>query len=141
MTGQRKERYVEDLSRIREEINRLFESALVSAGVEAGGGAPPGLWLPAVDVVEEDGSFRVYVELPGVDGEGVGYRVEGSTVEIIGERRLPLEGGSSFRRMESRYGPFRRAIELTSELDPDGVVTHYERGVLEIRLKKRASKS
>ena len=139
MTGPRKERYVEDLSRIREEINRLFESALVSAGVEAGGGAPPGLWLPAVDVVEEEDAFRVCVELPGVDGEGVGYRVEGNTLEIIGERRLPLEGGSTFRRMESRYGPFRRSIELTSELDPDGVVTHYERGVLELTIRKGPS--
>jgi HSP20 family protein len=130
--------YLKELARIRSEINRLFESALLAAGLEAGGG-PPGVWLPAVDAIEDDRAYCFYVELPGVKPERVTCRAEAGLLEISGERPLPLDSGESFRQLESRYGPFRRTVSLRPDADPARLEKRFERGVLRVRVPKGAA--
>jgi HSP20 family protein len=40
-------------------------------------------------------------------------------------------------RMERRYGPFSRSLNLPSSVDADRVRAAYRNGVLEIKLPKR----
>jgi HSP20 family protein len=132
---QRREHYLDELARIRGEINRLFESALMSAAPDAGGEAPLGVWMPAVDVASEDDGYRVFVELPGVAAEAIRCTVVDRRIEVAGERKVPSSEQTSFRRMESRYGPFRRSVELDRELDPESLETRFDRGVLELTIR------
>src|SRR5262249_54447729 len=99
-------------------------------------GGLPGTWAPVVDVLETEGSFLLYAELPGVPREDLQLQVRDRWVEISG-RRQPLGEGRNFLRMERSYGPFRRAFELTSPIDGDGVAATFERGVLRVLIPKR----
>ena len=133
---QRREQYLQELNRIRGEVNRLFESALLGAGMDGSDEIPIGSWLPAIDVVEEAASVQVFIELPGVRQQDVSCTLDEGTLEIRGERRMPLESGEKFHRMESRYGPFRRTLELPVDIDEDSLVTDFQDGVLEVRLQR-----
>lgn len=133
---QRKEIYLRELDRIRQQVNRLFEQTLLGAGYEAGAEAPPGMWGPPVDVVEDDSAFFLYAELPGVAGDDIQVEVAEQNVEISGSRR-PVAEGRHFLRMESSYGPFRRTIVLDREILAEGLDTSFDDGVLRITLPKR----
>ncbi len=130
--------YLEELARIRERVNSLFEEVLLRSGFPGGEAAPPGTWAPALDVIETDGAFVVHVELPGVERSDVDVSVHGRRLELSGRRR-PLPADRNFFQMERSYGPFKRALELPSAIDADSVSAAFEAGVLTVTLPKRAA--
>jgi HSP20 family protein len=133
-----KKLYLEELARIQERIHGLFEQALLPPEYDDRDGGLPGTWAPVVDVLETEGSFLLYAELPGIPREDLQLQVRDRWVEISG-RRQPLGEGRNFLRMERSYGPFRRAFELTSPIDGDNVAATFERGVLRVLIPKRKS--
>ena len=44
----------------------------------------------------------------------------------------------NFRRVERQYGEFTRSFTLPSSVDPGQVSAHYDKGVLKIKLAKKA---
>ena len=49
--------YLEELARIQERINSLFEQALLTSEYDDPDGSLPGTWAPAVDVIETEDSY------------------------------------------------------------------------------------
>lgn len=97
----------------------------------------PAGWEPPVDVYETDEAVFVIVELPGVREEDFEIILDRNILLIRGERRDErVEGMVSYYQMEIARGPFEREILLPSNVDPDGVMATYERGLLKIRLPK-----
>jgi HSP20 family protein len=135
MAPSSKKLYLEELARIQDRIHSLFEQALLPAEYDDRGGLP-GTWAPAVDVLETASSFLLFAELPGVRREDIQLQVRDRWLEISG-RRQPLGESRNFLRMERSYGPFRRAFELSSPIDGDGIVAAFERGVLNVLVPKR----
>lgn len=139
MTGFRKGK-LEEMARIRERIQSLFDELLLRPGVadpeSEGAGALLGSWSPTVDVLETDDVFLLYAEVPGVDREDVDLTVEGRRLELSGRRR-PLPPDRVFTRMERSYGPFRCAFELPSAVDADRIEAALDHGVLRVTLPKR----
>ncbi len=133
---EKRESYLHELSRIRGEINRLFETALSSAGLDSGSPLPPGAWLPPMDVLEEDDHYEFHVELPGVDPGGIHCSIDDGVLQISGQRSMPLEEGSSFRRMERIYGPFRRMVELRGPVASEPQVD-FRDGILTVRVDRK----
>ncbi len=131
-----KRAHLDELQRIRQRVNALFEEALLGSGLPAREERTPGTWTPAVDVVETDDAYVLVAELPGVRREDISVEVDDRRLDISG-RRLPVEEGQSFVRMERSYGPFRRSFELASSLDAASVDAAFERGVLTVRVAKR----
>jgi HSP20 family protein len=129
--------YLEELARIQERINGLFEQALLPADYEDPEGGPPGTWAPAVDVIETEDAYLLYAELPGVRREDIQLQVRDRRLELSG-RRHPL-AERNFLRMERSYGPFRRAFDLGSPVDTDGITAAYEQGILRVHVPKRAA--
>jgi hypothetical protein len=99
-----KRAHLDELQRIRQRVNALFEEALFGSGLPAREEREPGTWTPAVDVVETDDAFVLVAELPGVRREDIDVEVDDRRLEISG-RRLPVEEGQSFVRMERSYAP------------------------------------
>src|SRR5881394_3176420 len=99
-----------ELSRIRNEINRLFEDpfgfSTPSASFFEG-------WEPAVDIYEDTDRIFVRAELPGMKREDIAVSLEGSTLTISGERKHEEErkGGDTYRS-ERYFGRFQRSITL-----------------------------
>ncbi len=130
------ESFPEDLNRIRERVDRLFDQGLLSSGYGGAGEALPGTWTPAVGVLETPEAFQLSAELPGIKREKIDLAVRDRRLELSG-RRDPFDGQGTYHRMERSYGPFRWSLELGEEVDADGLTASFERGVLTITLPKR----
>lgn len=128
--------YLDELARIQQRINALFEQALLSTELEERELSPPGFWSPAVDVLETEDGYAVHAELSGVRREDIELQAEERRLEISG-RRQPAEEHRSFLRMERSYGRFRRVFNLAEPIDVDAISAQFERGVLRVSVPKR----
>jgi len=118
---------------IQREIDRLFD--------QFRGGAldddQTSLWLPPVDILEQENDYFVRVELPGVDKKDVKITVQNGILTIKGEKTQDLEKkGDTYRRTERTYGSFQRSFTLPSSVMSDKVEASYNAGVLTISLPK-----
>ena len=95
-----------------------------------------GAFRPQVDCyrTEEPPELTVVVELPGVDPEEVQIVATPQALLVAGERRRPPGEGRVYQQMELDYGPFRRELLLSDEVDPAGGRASYENGLLTIVL-------
>ncbi len=130
--------YLEELARIQERINSLFEQALLPADYEDPEGGLPGTWAPAVDVIETEDAYLLYAELPGVRREDIHLQVLERRLELSG-RRHNFGQNRNFLRMERSYGPFRRAFDLATPVDKDGITAAFQQGVLRVHIPKRTA--
>jgi HSP20 family protein len=97
-------------------------------------------WAPPTDVVVNDTSARVIVELAGVPRDNVHVRLRGRSLEVSGRRQPPLKSpGVHYHRAEIYFGDFQRMIDLPWEADPRRIAASYHDGMLEIRLQPLAS--
>ena len=129
--------YLEELSRIHDRINTLFEQALLPSEYEDPEGGPPGTWTPSVDVLETEDSYLLFAELPGVRRDDIQLQVRERRLELSG-RRQPLGENQSFLRLERSYGPFRRTFELGAPVDTASISARFEQGILTIHVPKLA---
>jgi HSP20 family protein len=130
--------YLEELARIQDRINSLFEQALLTSEYEDHEGGLPGTWAPAVDVLETEGAYLIFAELPGVGREDIQLQVRERRLELSG-RRQALGENRNFLRMERSYGPFRRTFDLGAPVDTDGIAAAFEAGVLRVVIPKRTA--
>lgn len=128
--------YLEELGRIQDRINSLFEQALLTSEYEDREGGQPGTWAPAVDVLETEDAYLIFAELPGVRRDDIQLQVRERRLELSG-RRQTLGENRNFLRMERSYGPFRRTFDLGGPVDTDGISAGFEAGVLRVLIPKR----
>jgi HSP20 family protein len=127
---------LDDLARIQERVNALFEEALLGSGVGPRQERTPGTWEPAVDLLETDAAYLLYAELPGVRREDIELEARERRLELHGTRQ-PLGEGRTFLRMERSYGPFQRSFELAHPIDAEGIRANFELGILKVEVPKR----
>lgn len=130
--------YLEELARIQERINSLFEQALLPTEFDDREGGLPGTWAPSVDIIETEDGYLLYAELPGVRREDIQLQAQDGRLELAGLRR-PLGENRNFLRMERSYGPFRRAFDLGTPVDTEKIAASFQKGVLKIQVPKRAA--
>lgn len=95
------------------------------------------LRIPAMDVVENEKSFRITAELPGIDEKDIDVSVSDELLTIRGEKREEREDKSEARRLSERsYGSFERSLRLPHGVDPDKIDADFKKGVLTITLPK-----
>jgi HSP20 family protein len=129
--------YLEELARMHERINGLFEQAVLTSEFEDVEGGVPGTWSPCVDVLETEDSYILFAELPGVRRDDIQLQVRDRRLELSG-RRQTLGESRHFLRMERSYGPFRRTFELASPVEADDITAAFDQGVLRVLVPKRA---
>ena len=125
---------VEQLSTLREEINRLFDSPFgeLTRHMELFNG-----WTPAVDLYEDKDNLIVKAELPGMKREEIDISVHDGTLTISGERKLEEKNpdGEPFRS-ERFFGRFHRTLALPKAVEPDKAKANYQDGLLTVVLPK-----
>ena len=105
-------------------------------------GLPRGVLVPNLDVKENGKEINISAELPGLDESDVDVSVQDSVLTIKGEKKLEKsDKGDNYRVMERRYGSFQRALQLPEAADLDKIEASFEKGVLAIRVPKRADKA
>jgi HSP20 family protein len=92
-----------------------------------------------IDVKEDDKSYLVHAELPGVKKEDINVSIDGNQVSISAEVKRDREEkqGEKVLRTERYYGKVYRAFALAQDVDQDGANARYENGVLELTLPKK----
>jgi len=118
-----------ELNRIRNEINRIFEDPLAFL-------APTSFfegWEPSIDIYEDPDKVTVRAELPGMKKEDISVSLDGNTLTVAGERKQEEERkeGSTVRS-ERFFGRFQRSITLPQPVDPNKLSATYKEGVLTI---------
>ena len=105
---------------------------------QQGHAEPASSFVPPVDIYEDEQSIMLQLEVPGMSEADIKIQLEGSNLEVTGERKL-AEGQKreSFRRMERTYGSFRRLFRLPSTVEADKVTASYANGVLTVTLNKK----
>lgn len=125
-----------EMSTLQERMNRLFTDQL---GAITHDEALTGNFVPPVDVYEDENSIQVRLEVPGIEEKDIDIRLENNVLTVRGERKFEKEEKEeNFHRIERRYGSFTRSFTLPATVNSEDVQADYEKGVLNIRLAKRA---
>jgi HSP20 family protein len=96
-----------------------------------------------LDVAENDKSYTVKAEVPGVKKEDINVQVEGNQVSITAEskREKDVKEGDKVIRSERYYGSLSRTFSLPFEVDEAGASAKYADGILELTLPKKSGSS
>jgi HSP20 family protein len=96
-----------------------------------------------LDVHENDASYTVKAEVPGVSKDDIDVRIEGNRVTLSAEVKKETEEKKHGRvlRSERRYGYASRSFTLGCEVDEAKAEARYKDGILELTLPKRAKTS
>ena len=125
-----------EFNTVQERLNRLFNASFNEGRDES---LSTSSFAPAVDVYEDEHNVTLKIEVPGIDEKDIDVRIENNTLTVHGERKLEKdEKEENYRRIERRYGSFTRTFTLPSTVDTDSVTANYEKGVLNVRLAKKA---
>ncbi len=96
------------------------------------------MWHPAVDVLENQDSYLIRAELPGMKREDIKVEFKDGTLVLSGERKSekPAED-VEYRHVERRVAAkFWRSFSLPENAKPDAIEATYKDGIIEIRVPK-----
>jgi HSP20 family protein len=99
-----------------------------SRGVQA-------FYVPA-SVWEDEGSYHVELDVPGVVRDHVELTYEKGTLRITTERPAPEETRTGLVD-ERRYGKVTRTVTLPESIDPVSIAAELTNGVLHVTVSKK----
>ena len=97
-----------------------------------------------IDVKEQDKSFLIHAELPGINKEDIHVSIDGPVVSITAERKQEkdVKEGERIVRTERYFGKVARSFQLGQDIDDSKASAKFTDGVLELALpKKEAAQS
>lgn len=96
-----------------------------------------------MDVSEDDKSYTVHAEIPGVKKDDIQVNIDGKHVTISAETKSEKEvkNGERLLRSERYYGSVSRSFTLAESVDEAGAQAKYTDGVLHLTLPKRVATS
>ena len=111
------------------EFDSFLNQVLAPSGMRAGH-TPAGLW-------EDDGSYHIELDVPGVTREDVDITLDKGTLSISAERKHEESDASRKGWREERfYGKVTRAFSLPDTIDPESVSAEMVDGVLRVSIAK-----
>lgn len=136
-----KTQYHQSVEYMQRELDKLKE------GIAHTSSSLPSFWplsgqsgsclRPRVDIAENEKSYVIMVEVPGVSEEDITLEVDHLTLQISGEKKQPSAPESdNFHQTERAYGKFRRIISLPEDADAEQTEAGFKDGVLTITIPR-----
>jgi HSP20 family protein len=114
-------------------IDRFFDESVARTGGS--------VFVPKVDVVENESSFELHIAAPGMNKEDFKVEFNEGALTISGERKLSNEQKEkNFRSIETHYGSFQRTFNLPDNIVADKINAKYNNGILEVTIPKDEKK-
>lgn len=96
-------------------------------------------WIPPVDIIEEQDSFLLRADVPGVDSADIDVSMENGVLSVSGERRADERTeDAGTQRIERATGRFLRRFTLPDTADAEGITAKSRNGILEVTIPKLA---
>lgn len=113
-----------ELAEMRSRFDRLLSD--ITEGGDRG-------WIPAVDMIRDDGHLVIRAEIPGIKPEEIEIAVDHGVLTISGKHEeTKEEHDKQFVRRERRYGAFSRSMTLPEGVDPKKIKAETHDGLLEL---------
>ncbi len=126
-----------DFANVQDRMNRMFRDFYAPEGQNES--LTTTAFAPPVDVYEDEHNVTLKIEVPGIDEKDIDVRIENNTLTVHGERKFEKEEKEeNYRRVERQYGSFTRTFTLPNTVNHDNVQADYDKGVLKIKLEKKA---
>jgi HSP20 family protein len=130
MRGQQQRRTpFTEIDQIGERMRQMLEETFGERATEKG------VWIPAVDIEEQDDAWVLELEVPGVKREDVNIEMVGNELTVTGEIKVQERSGI-VRRKTRRVGRFEYRVVLPDAVDPENIEARLEEGLLRIRVPK-----
>jgi HSP20 family protein len=96
------------------------------------------LTIPAVNITENDESFRLSLAAPGLVKDDFHINVEGNMLTISCEKEEKKEEkNEKMTRNEYNFTSFERTFTMPEDVEMDKIEAKYENGVLNLMLPKK----
>lgn len=94
-----------------------------------------------LDINEDEKTFRVKAEIPGVDKKDIDVSIDGNQVSISAEvkRESKKKDGEKEVCSERYFGQVYRTFTLPTDVDSAKAEARYENGVLSMTLPKKSN--
>ncbi len=119
---------------LQDEINELFNIDRYPAST--------GLFdrnaSPSVDIIEDEHSFSVFCELPGLEKEDIDVSIASNVLTVKGSKNGEKsdEDGKYYKK-ESWSGTFQRTLPLPVSVDAEKISAELKDGILKLVLPKK----
>jgi len=122
-----------------DEIDRLFNHAWGNSPVARQDDASePVMLRPRVDVLENETSYLLEADLPGLSKDDVKVEIERNVLTIEGERKSERSEDLHGLHVErASHARFVRRFTLGREVEADQIEARFENGVLRLTVPKQ----
>ncbi len=95
------------------------------------------VWSPNVDIIDNENSYELKAELPGLKKKDITISVEDGVLKLSGDKKLENEKKEkNYHLRESFYGKFERNFRLPKDVEFDNIKAEFKNGVLDIHIPK-----
>jgi len=93
---------------------------------------------PKVDITEDDKSYKMTAELPGLDLENINLDLSDGVLTLSGEKKTEKDEDKegNYHLMERSYGYFKRSFALPPSVEEDKIKADFKKGVLSVSMPK-----
>lgn len=131
------EQVLEPFTRLRGEVNRLFEDFPNRWPPFQFDALAPRLQMPAMEMTETDREYKISVEVPGMQAQDIDVSVQDDMLVISGEKKEEHEEKERHcYRSERSYGAFERRLSLPPTAEAEKIKAVSKQGVLHITIPK-----
>lgn len=124
-----------ELQSIQNEMNRLYESFFTNGRREIG--VSTFEWEPVCNIKENDESYTLEAELPGLKKEDIKVSLKDGVLTVSGERKEEKEKKDKHSHIvERQYGSFCRSFILPVKVSEDKIDASFKDGILKVLLPK-----
>ncbi len=96
-----------------------------------------GAGAPAINVAETDKAIEITAELPGVEEKDIKVSLDGSRLDVSGEKKQESKRDEKDWHIEERsFGSFYRSMSLPFTPEEGAIEAHLDKGVLHVTVKK-----
>lgn len=94
-------------------------------------------WSPRMEVEENENSYLLTVEVPGMSKKDIDLKVEDNVITLSGEKKDKERKENSFSHLkEIRYGKFSRSFKLPGNVDIDKISAKWNEGILTVEIPR-----
>ena len=121
----------------QQEINRVFDDFFYSMSETSFPPIDKLIISPSINIVEDDRSFKIEVEMPGMGKDDVDVSISNKILSIRGKKKVSKKNeGKNYVAKEISYGSYEKNIDLPDYIDTDKALATFKKGMLWVTFPK-----